>query len=637
MAQPQHPLDPLSAEEIRTAVALVRTERRLGPHVRFVTVILHEPAKEVVRSFVRGAAVDREAFAVVFDPAGGTTYEAVVSVTAGEVRSWRLVPGIQPAITVDEFIECEEAVKADPAFRAALRKRGVTESDMLVVEAWPVGDYALPEERGRRLAWTPVWMRRDPSENAYARPVEGLIAIVDLSTMEIVRLEDHGVVPLPPTPGTYAAGAVGPLRDDLQPLEVVQPEGPSFGVDGWEVRWQKWRFRIGFSQREGLVLHTIGYEDQGRVRPIVYRASFAELFVPYGDPTPGQYRKNVFDIGEYGLGELTNSLELGCDCLGEIRYFDVDVATSRGNVTTVRNAICMHEEDFGLLWKHFDWQTGSTEVRRCRRLVVSSIATLSNYEYGFFWYLYQDGTIEVEVKLTGVVITSALQPGEAPRHGTLVAPQLNAPNHQHFFSVRLDMAVDGEENTVYEVHTESTPLGPGNPHGNAFAAVSTPLLREHEAQQLIDPLSGRYWKIANPSVQNGLGEPVAYKLVPGGNVLPFAQPGSSVRSRAAFAEKHLWVTPFEHSERYPAGEYPNQHTGGAGLPEWTAANRSIENTDVVLWYTLGSHHLPRPEDWPVMPVQRVGFKLEPLGFFDQNPSLDVSPPHGHGHVHGHHH
>jgi primary-amine oxidase len=240
-----------------------------------------------VRSFVRGAAVDREVFAVVFDPVDGSTHEGVVSVTAGEVRSWRLIPEIQPAITVDEFIECEEAVKANPAFQAALRKRGVTQDDMLVVEAWPVGDYTLPSERGRRLVWTPVWMRRGPSENAYARPVEGLIAIVDLSTMEIVRLEDHGVVPLPPSPGTYAADAVGPLRADLQPLEVVQPEGPSFGIDGWEVRWQKWRFRIGFTQREGLVLHTIGYEDAGRVRPIAYRASFAELFVPYGDPTPG--------------------------------------------------------------------------------------------------------------------------------------------------------------------------------------------------------------------------------------------------------------------------------------------------------------------------------------------------------------
>ena len=629
MAYARHPLDPLTADEIRAAVALLRAERGLGAQTRFVTVALREPPKEVVRAFVEGDPMDREAFAVVFDPADDSTYEAIVSIDAESVRSWRLVLGVQPAITFDEFVEAEEAVKANPEFQAALRKRGVSESDLVMIEAWPIGDYALDEERGRRLVWTPVWTRSDLSENAYARPVEGLIAIVDLSTMEVVRIEDHGVVPLPPPSGRYTADAVGPLRDDLLPLEVVQPEGPSFDVNGWEVRWQKWSFRIGFSPREGLVLHTVGYDDGGRARPVLYRASYAELFVPYGDPSPGQYRKNVFDIGEYGLGELTNSLELGCDCLGEIRYFDVDVPTSRGGVVTVKNAVCLHEEDFGLLWKHFDWQSGHAEVRRSRRLVVSSIATLSNYEYGFFWYLYQDGTIESEVKMTGIVITSALGPGESPKHGTVVAPGLNAPNHQHFFSVRLDVCVDGEENTVYEVHTDAMPLGLENPHGNAFGAVATALRREREAQQIIDPLSRRYWKVANPSVLNAFGEPVAYTLVPGDNALLFADPDSSVARRAGFARKHLWVTPFDPLERYPAGEYPNQHPGGAGLPEWTAANRSIENTDVVLWYTLGSHHLPRPEDWPVMPVQRVGFKLEPVGFFDRNPALDVPPPHRH--------
>ena len=455
--------------------------------------------------------------------------------------------------------------------------------------------------------------------------------------MEVLRIEDHGVVPVPGASGRYDAEAGGPLRQDLRPLELTQPDGPSFELDGWEVRWQKWRLRVGFTPREGLVLHTVGYEDGGRLRSILYRASYAELFVPYGDPSPGQYRKNVFDVGEYGIGFYLNSLELGCDCLGVIRYVDVDVPTGRGDASTIRNAICIHEEDFGLLWKHYDWQSGRAEVRRARRLVVSAIATVDNYEYGFYWYFYQDGTIESEVKLTGIVVTSAVAPGESPRHGTLVARALAAPNHQHFFCARLDLCVDGEENTVYEVHTEPTPIGPENPHGNAFAAVSRPLRYEAEAQQLVDPLAGRFWKVVNHSVRNHLGEPVAYRLVPGVNVLPLAHPEAALRRRAAFAEKHLWVTPYDPAERYPAGDYPNQHPGGAGLPEWTAANRPIEDADIVLWYTLGSHHIPRLEDWPVMPVQRVGFKLEPLGFFDGNPSLDVPPPHGHGHHHDHHH
>ena len=147
---------------------------------------------------------------------------------------------------------------------------------------------------------------------------------------------------------------------------------------------------------------------------------------------------------------------------------------------------------------------------------------------------------------------------------------------------------------------------------------------------MINPLAARNWLVVNPSVANALGQPVGYQLVPHGNVLPFAHEDASVIRRAAFITRHLWVTPFAAGERFPAGEYPNQHPGGAGLPDWTRADRLIENTDIVLWYTLGSHHIPRPEDWPVMPVERAGLTLRPFGFFDANPALDMPPPHGDG-------
>jgi primary-amine oxidase len=287
-----------------------------------------------------------------------------------------------------------------------------------------------------------------------------------------------------------------------------------------------------------------------------------------------------------------------------------------------------------MLWKHYDMRTGETEVRRSRRLAVSFVATVANYEYGFFWYLYQDGRIEFEVKLTGIVSTGAVRPGEKPQYGQLLNQSgLYAPIHQHFFNVRLDLDVDGRENSLYEVHTESVPPGPENPEGNAFFAKSTPLRTESEAQREVDPLSARYWKVVNHSSLNSLGEPVAYKLLPHGNVRPFAQPDASVSRRAAFMSKHLWATPYEPSERHAAGDYPNQHPGGAGLPEYTAADRPIEGTDLVLWYTLGAHHTVRPEDWPVMPVQYAGFELQPSGFFDSNPALDVPPPATNGHCH----
>jgi primary-amine oxidase len=291
----------------------------------------------------------------------------------------------------------------------------------------------------------------------------------------------------------------------------------------------------------------------------------------------------------------------------------------------------MHEEDYSLLWKHADLEEGRSEVRRSRRFVISWIATLGNYEYAFYWYLYQDGSIGSEVKLTGIIQTAALQPGEEPVGGVLVAPQVNGMSHQHFFNVRLDFDLDGRVNTVEEVSAEPLPPGEQNPVGTAFATIVRPLRRESEARRLVDPLSARSWRIVNPDVRNALGQPVAYRLIPGDNVALMAQPGAGYGLRAEFARHHLCVTPYEPTERFAAGDYPYQSAGG-GLPEWMKADRSLEGTDTVVWYTFGHHHVPRPEDWPVMPVAAIGFSLRPSGFFDRNPALDVPPQEPRGHA-----
>ena len=635
----RHPLDPLTAAEIEEAVAILKSKRQLGPRIRFETVVLKEPDKAVVQNFSEGDVIGREAFLVVLDNAEEATYEAVVSLNDRKVTSWKHVPGVQPRIMFDEFSECEAVVKADPGFRAALARRGISNPDLVMVDPWSAGYYGYPEEEGRRLALARNFLRSSPTDNGYARPIEGLSVLVDLNKMEVMRIDDYGAMPLPPKDGNYGAEFIGQFgdefRQDLKPLEITQPEGPSFNVDGWKVTWQKWHVRVGFTPREGLVLHNVGYEDQGRVRPILYRAALSDMVVPYGEPGGDHYRKNAFDAGEYGIGSLTNSLTLGCDCLGEIYYFDADLNTGSGGAFTIPNAVCMHEEDYGILWKHSDWRTGQVEVRRSRRLVISSIATVGNYEYGFFWYFYQDGSIQLEIKLTGIINTAGIEQGETPRYGTVVAPGLVGHIHQHFFNFRLDMSVDGEANTVHEVNTVAAPLGPDNPHANAFYAEATPLKSELEAQRVIDPMSGRYWVVANPSVENALGRPVGYKLMPGENILPFADASASIMKRAGFMAKHLWVTPYAADELSATGSYPNQHPGGAGLPEYTKSDRNVENTDLVLWYTLGYHHVPRPEDWPVSPVAYCGFSLKPVGFFDTNPVLDVPPSaHHNGACHG---
>jgi primary-amine oxidase len=309
------------------------------------------------------------------------------------------------------------------------------------------------------------------------------------------------------------------------------------------------------------------------------------------------------------------------------------MATEAGDPYVVENAICMHEEDYGILWKHQDLQGGTTEVRRSRRLVISSIATVGNYEYGFYWYLYLDGNVQLEAKLTGIISSMAVAPGETPEFANLVAPGLAGPNHQHMFCARLDLDVDGTTNSVYEVEAERVPTGPDNPWSNAFRQRSTLLESERAAQRETNAAASRCWRVVNPSSTNALDQPVGYKLVPTMSTPTLlAHPESSVGQRAGFACHNLWVTPYAPDERRAAGDYPNQHAGGDGLPRWTAADRSITGTDVVLWYTFGVTHFVRPEDWPVMPVEYTGFLLQPFGFFDRNPALDV-PPSNNGSCH----
>jgi primary-amine oxidase len=630
-APPRHPLEPLSSDEIRAAAAILRDAALVHGKTRFVTIGLEEPAREALLDWQPGDVLDRQALAILLDNESGKTYEVVVSLEERSVVRREHVPGAQPAITVDEFFECEETLKRDPAFQAALRKRGVTDFDLLMVDPWSAGNYGDERETRQRLARTLTWVRTEPGENGYAHPILGLLAWVDLDTMTMVELEDTGVVPLPEEPGHYASRYFeGRFRTPPKPLEIVQPEGPSFTVDGHHVEWMGWSFRIGFNAREGLVLYQIGYRDpaQGhRLRSIIHRLSVSEMVVPYGDPDINYARRNAFDVGEYGIGMFANSLKLGCDCLGTIRYFDAHLTTGRGEALVIENAVCMHEEDAGILWKHSDWRTNDMDVRRSRRLVVSFIATVGNYEYGYYWSFYLDGTIQLEIKMTGILNTGALAPGETRKWGTEVAPRLYAPIHQHIFNIRMDMALDGAANSAYEVNTRAEPMGPGNPFGNAYFAEETLLRTEQEAARDLCLESARYWKIVNPNVRNGLGQPVAYKLMPGDNTVPFLDPQSSVRRRAGFMNHHFWVTRSSPRERYAAGDYPNQSDPARphGLPAYVKQNRSIENTSLTAWYSIIAHHIVRPEDWPVMPVQTVGFHLKPVGFFDRNPTLDLPP------------
>ncbi|RFU22474.1 primary-amine oxidase [Geodermatophilus marinus] len=616
-----HPLARMTAAEIDTAREVVAAAGLVGERTKFVYVGLEEPHKADVLAWSPGDPLERRLRVLLLDQTTGQGRDLTVSVTGREVVRVAAIDGVadgQVPILDAEFEAIEPILAVDERWVAAMAKRGL---DVATVRAVPLsaGSY-FPEEFGHRVVRVLGFHQADEADLPWAHPVDGVVAYVDITQGVVTAVHDHFDLPVPAERGDLdQATHPHPVRD-LKPLEITQPEGPTFTVEDDVVRWAGWEVRVGFDMREGLTLHQVSVDG----RSVVYRASISEMVVPYADPSPVRFWQNYFDTGEYLFARYTNSLELGCDCLGEIHYFDATIADEDGNPRAIRNAICLHEEDYGVGWKHTDLFNGMAETRRSRRLVISFFTTIGNYDYGFYWYLYLDGTIQLESKATGIVFTSAYRGDEHP-YATEIAPGLGAPFHQHLFSARLDMAVDGTGNTVHEVEAVREPMGPQNPYGNSFRRSSTPLTRESEAARVADATVGRTWHVVNPSKTNRLGQPVGYALHPQNSPLLLADPGSSIHQRATFSTKSLWVTAYDPTERYAAGDFVNQHPGSGGLPAFVADDAPIEDADVVVWHTFGLTHFPRPEDWPVMPTDYTGFTLKPVGFFDRNPALGVPP------------
>ena len=506
------------------------------------------------------------------DRATGVTYESVVNLSEGAVEQAEAKPGLHAPVLAVEWLEATPAVLGDSRVQEALRERGITDLDTVIVEPWPAAYFGEEVDHlGRRIGRAILFLREHDGDTLWARPIEGLLVIADRSTGEVVEVRDSGATPVPSDPGRMGADdpGVGPLRGDLTPLVITQPDGPSFTLEGSELRWQRWSMRISIHPIDGLVLHQIAYDDPatGRIRPICYRASLSEMVVPYGDPGPLYYWRHVFDAGEAALGKNTQSLTLGCDCVGEVHYVDAPMIGHDGQPTVIANAVCVHEEDAGVLWRHADWRSELAHVRRSRRLVVSSWANLGNYDYGFFWYFYLDGTIEAEVKLTGVPAAAAhhARPTTHPRCprrrrpvGTASpAPVLFPARPRHRRCRELDRGSRTRHRPVQPGPSERQPPSTPRPHR---CEPSTRRVRD------ASPAAGRFWKVSAAHARNGVGEPTAYALIPGAQPALLAGTGSAVARRAEFARHHLWVTQHADGELHAAGDYPNQHPGGDGLP-----------------------------------------------------------------------
>ncbi len=645
--QASHPLDPLSWQEHWTVLEVLHEAGNLNDSTRFSLVTLEEPPKDVVWQWRPGDSFPRSAFAIVKQQAN--TYEAVIDLGSRRLASWREVRGVQPAFLEEEFRAVEDEVKQHPDFIEAMRKREITDFTFIDCGGGPPGYFGTPEQEGRRIAY---WGCEDARQvrNTWTRQIEGLTVVVDVNERKVLRVVDEGVVPVPTANADYDESAVGPLRKHAAPIAITQPLGPGFQMDGHEVRWDRWMFHVRPDQRVGVILSTVRYRDGERDRPVLYQGSLSEIFVPYMDPSTAWYVRNFLDAGEYFAGGLAKPLEPGTDCPETAVYLDFVVVRDNGRPRTVERMVCVFERYAGdASWRH---RADKVDGRPKRDLVVRMAAVLGNYDYYFDWVFQQDGTLRVAAGATGIAEvkmvvdrmavaagrsedngdngdnggTSGRVSGEAVRadaYGRFVDENVVAVNHDHYFSFRLDLDVDGPKNSFQRDRLVTTRLGADHPRKSLWVVKSDIAQTEQDAMLNIDLKRPAMWRVLSSGVTNHVGYPVSYQLQPRANVESLLSEDDYPRRRAGFIDHHLWVTPYRADERFAAGAYPTLSTPGQGLPKWTSANRSISDTDIVLWYTMGMHHVVRAEDWPVMPVAWNAFELRPFDFFDRNPALDL--------------
>ncbi|KAJ4129005.1 hypothetical protein NW768_007534 [Fusarium equiseti] len=646
-----HPLSALSSRETNLARDIVKAVHP-GAILYFRQSYLFEPPKKEVLKFLElehsgnlhttSPRPDRCA-QVFYDIIGGDQqvqyYESVVDLTQKTVVEQEVIsPEHQSSLTMAEFDTVVKAVEESEAFKEKLSKIKLPTGFEPVIEPWP---YGAPDiQDGNTRYFQALIFARDtrkgPDTNFYSHPIP-LIPVMDARTKKIIRIDEAatGGKGDSLTAKTHAPGLLdhcqsaeyvpellpGGTRQDLKPLMVVQPNGPSFSVtQGNLVQWQKWQMRVTFNPREGAVLHDIRYDG----RPIMYRLSISDMTVPYADPRPPYHRKQAFDFGDGGLGNAVNNLTLGCDCLGVIKYFNGVLIDSDGTAQDTKNVICLHEQDNGINWKHTDWRTGRAVVTRRRELVIQFIITLANYEYIFNYKFDQAAGIVVEARATGIVSVVNIDPGKTSDWGNVVSPGALAQNHQHVFCVRMDPAIDGTENTL--VQEESLPLRMDrrtNPNGNLYEVRKTQIT----TSQGIDaaPFNNRVFKVQNLNKLNPItGNPVGYKVTPPPTQLLLADPNSVQAKRALFAKHHLWVTRYKDHELYAGGRYTLQSKiEVGGVSDAANRNEDVLNQDIVLWSVFGLTHNPRIEDWPVMPVEMLQLHITPSDFFTGNPAIDV--------------
>ncbi|KAF2457389.1 copper amine oxidase [Lineolata rhizophorae] len=638
-----HPLSPLSADEIAAASALVRSLWPAGTDLQFKVIMLEEPEKSDVLPYLDAEhaqqslpKIDRRAWVNYYIRNTSKFHEAIINLSRQTIeRHVRLGLNQHGNGDAEEIVAVEQAALKDESVLAEVAKLKIPEGSVLVIDPWIYGSDGVNDDN--RMYQCFIYMRdpmnpQEADSNHYALPLP-ISPAVSTEGFKVVRIDilptgaDNTIKPLEEysikPPNEYLP-EYQKLRSDLMPLHISQPLGASFWVTrqgtSTVIQWQKWSFRVGFNQREGPVLYDVRYDE----RPLFYRLSLSDMSIPYADPRHPYHKKQAFDLGDAGAGLMTNNLKLGCDCLGMIQYLDGVITSDKGDPTPMENVICIHEQDNGIGWKHTNFRTGRAALVRNRELVLQSIITVANYEYIMAFMFNQAGELNYEVRATGILSTQPIDDGVDVDFGTRVHPGVLAVHHQHIFSLRVDPMLDGPANRLVYEEAHAMPRSDFNPHGIGYTTKETVV--ERAAGLDLDPDANRIFKIQNAGVRNPVnGKPVAYKI----HAPPFqkilADKDSFHFRRAEFADHNVYVVPYKPHQLFAAGQYTNQSRGGTGVRAWASGQEPVVDTDIVLFVQFGINHVPRIEDFPVMPVEILKLAMKPVNFFDRNPALDVPP------------
>jgi primary-amine oxidase len=609
-----NPLDPLTADEIQRTVTTIKNAKNLTPATFFPVVKLSEPSKSFLQSWSPGQPFPRKSFANVFDRNANTLHEAVVDLNTSTLDSFTQKPGAQPVVSFEEYAAADALVRANAAWKKAMRDRGIDPKDVYL-DGWAAPDTSNAAPAGTRIL-KELSFYRGALPNPYDRPIEGVVVTVDMNKLKVVDFVDSGIRPV----DTTTSGSSATQRTDLKPLVVEQPNGPSFTLDGRNVSWQGWHFRVDWSPREGLVLDRIGYEQNGVVRSIINRLALSEIYVPYAIPDANWSWRSAFDVGEYDLGQYTVPREANIDVPENAVFFD-EVAGdtgSTGGSYDVPHGIAMYERDGGSLWDRLDPTFVTRDARFARELVVTWAAAIGNYTYGVEYVFKMNGGIDVNANATGTTLNQGISSAsQGNQNGTVVTPKIAAPGHQHFIDFRIDFDVDGTSNRVVEQNAVSA----APPGGNAWKLQETTL--GSEGPRDASSATSRSWRIESTTKTNAVGAPTAYELEGSDTGVPYSSPTYPPLLAAPFAQHPFWVTRSKDRELYAGGDYPFEPSAGDGLTAYASPAENVNGQDVVVWYTVAVNHMPTVEEYPVMTTDSVHFSIEPDGFFDSNPALDA--------------